>query len=159
LLAARGYPSASVVREFCNDVVLPTVEQKGQDVLILHLGDHDPSGIDMSRDLEERVHMFGEGCHFELKRIALNMDQVEEKNPPPNPAKVTDSRFENYQAKYGDESWELDALPPQYLAALVSRHIDDEIDDDKWIMRTREITDVRTRIAKVAEKFKRDKTR
>lgn len=153
LLAARGYPSASVVREFCSEVLLPTIETYGQDVLILHLGDHDPSGIDMTRDLEDRIKLFTEGSHFELRRIALNMDQVEEQRPPPNPAKVTDSRFEGYQRKYGDESWELDALQPDYLAGLVTAHIADEIDDDNWDLKQSEINDIKRRISEVALTF------
>lgn len=153
LLAARGYPSASVMREFCDRVVLPTVTS-GQDVMILHLGDHDPSGIDMTRDLEDRVEMFGMGCRFKLKRIALNTEQVEELNPPPNPAKTTDSRFEKYMKEFGTESWELDALPPDYITKLLTKHIKAPINTALWRQRQEEIGDIRTRIAKVAEKFK-----
>lgn len=84
---------------------------------VIHLGDHDPSGIDMSRDIEERIRMFmarhGYGSQwFEFTRIALNRDQIDQYNPPPNPAKSTDSRFQGYMDEHGDESWELDALEP-----------------------------------------------
>lgn len=48
---------------------------------VLHLGDHDPSGIDMSRDIEDRLGMFEAWPTFE--RIALNMDQVRQYQPPP----------------------------------------------------------------------------
>jgi DNA topoisomerase VI subunit A len=153
LLAARGYPSASVMREFCKEVVIPTCDE-GQDVLILHLGDHDPSGIDMTRDIEERVRLLSEHCAFDLRRIALNMDQIEELNPPPNPAKVTDSRFEKYQELHGDESWELDALPPDYISRLVRGFIAQEIDNDVWQERRDKIGEIRNRISKVADKFK-----
>jgi len=47
------------------------------------------------------------------------MKQIQELNPPPNPAKLSDSRVEDYIAKYGDESWELDALDPQYIHDLI----------------------------------------
>jgi hypothetical protein len=51
LLAARGYPSGSVLREFAiNQLIRAT--RKGQECHVIHLGDHDHSGIDMSRDLE-----------------------------------------------------------------------------------------------------------
>ena len=152
LLAARGYPSASVVREFADDVVIPTIDN-GQGVLILHLGDHDPSGIDMTRDLTERLRLFSYGARFELRRIALTMDQVEEEQPPPNPAKITDSRFEGYRRLYGDESWELDALNPAYLTELVSEHVRDEIDKSLWHQREEEIEHIRRRIAEVARGF------
>lgn len=85
--------------------------------VVLHLGDHDPSGIDMTRDIIDRLEMFSGGV--EVKRLALNMDQVEEYGPPPNPAKMTDSRYIGYIDLYGEESWELDALEPQVMADLI----------------------------------------
>jgi hypothetical protein len=94
----------------------------GREPLILHLGDHDPSGIDMTRDIEDRLSLFAERP-IEVKRLALNMDQIEELNPPPNPAKVTDSRFADYQERFGDESWELDAVRPEDLVELIEQEI------------------------------------
>lgn len=110
----------------------------GKDCVIIHLGDHDPSGIDMSRDIEDRLQMFGNqdgGLTFEnhflgLRRIALNMDQIETFNPPPNPAKLTDSRCKSYMDKYGDESWELDALEPKVLNDLIQGTICEYADLD-----------------------------
>lgn len=131
LMAARGYPSVTVLHEFARNVMLPTI-RGGQEVLILHLGDHDPSGIDMTRDLEDRIGMFMEGKQFNLRRIALTWDQIEEQEPPPNPAKTTDSRFTSYVEQFGEESFELDALKPNYIDELVRSHIDAEIDQDKW---------------------------
>ena len=96
------------------------------------MGDHDPSGIDMTRDIEERLSLFG--ANVEIKRIALNMEQVEEYNPPPNPAKVTDSRAKNYIKRYGDSSWELDALEPRMLDNLIKSHIEEHLDVDKFKM-------------------------
>lgn len=96
--------------------------QDGQKVIILHLGDHDPSGIDMSRDIKDRLVTFMEasfrGLSFE--RIALNMDQVKKYNPPPNPAKVTDSRCAGYMERFGTDSWELDALEPGVITQLIT---------------------------------------
>lgn len=60
-----------------------------------------------------------------IRRIALNMAQVEEYNPPPNPAKSSDSRFKKYVEEHGDESWELDALEPSVLDALITETIDE----------------------------------
>jgi hypothetical protein len=110
---------------------LGNVTPKGdrQIPVILHFGDHDPSGKDMSRDIVDRLQLFtGERLKFE--RLALNMDQVEQYGPPPNPAKITDSRADAYIAEYGAESWELDALEPSVLAALVRDAIDGIIDQD-----------------------------
>lgn len=93
----------------------------GQNPIVIHLGDHDPSGIDMTRDIFDRLELFV--GRITVDRIALNMDQVEEKQPPPNPAKLTDSRCAGYMEKYGDESWELDALDPAYLDNLIGETI------------------------------------
>lgn len=96
--------------------------------VVIHLGDHDPSGIDMSRDIEDRLALFTE-WPVRVVRIALNMDQVEQYDPPPNPAKITDSRAADYIERFGPESWELDALEPRVLTDLIqttltSRYID-----------------------------------
>ena len=149
LLPARGYPSASVLREFAKAELL----NPRQRILILHLGDHDPSGIDMTRDLTERLRLLSRRNPFELIRIALTMDQIEDQEPPPNPAKTTDSRFADYQMLYGDESWELDALRPQFLSRLVEEHISEVIDRQRWIARETEINQIRSRIYDVAEAF------
>lgn len=99
----------------------------GQRPVIIHLGDHDPSGIDMTRDIDDRNNeLFG--VPVKVDRIALNMDQIEEYDPPPNPAKMTDSRFESYFAEFGDESWELDALEPAMLNKLIQDRIQDYLD-------------------------------
>lgn len=106
-------------------------------VVILHLGDHDPSGIDMSRDIEARFREFlaGDGHvdpDFEVRRIALNMDQVRLYNPPPNPAKLTDSRARGYIETFGKVSWELDALDPPTIDALIRSEVEAERDGDLW---------------------------
>ena len=97
--------------------------------IIIHLGDHDPSGIDMTRDIQERLTMFGANVH--VKRVALTMEQIETYNPPPNPAKMTDSRCWKYIENFGYESWELDALEPKMLTNLITEQVtmyrDDEI--------------------------------
>lgn len=103
----------------------------GQIPIMFHLGDHDPSGIDMTRDNGDRLSMFMGGV--EVKRLALNMNQIEEYNPPPNPAKEVDSRFAQYVELYGYESWELDALEPQVIADLIRQAIYSIRDHTKWM--------------------------
>ena len=101
---------------------------------ILHLGDHDPSGMDMTRDNQDRLNTFNRlgHCVPHVKRIALNMDQIEEYSPPPNPAKMTDSRFASYITEYGASSWELDALEPRMMVNLIENHILNLRDEDLW---------------------------
>ncbi len=104
---------------------------KGKRVQIIHLGDHDPSGIDMTRDIINRMTMFTH-TKFNVHRIALNMSQIEQYNPPPNPAKVTDSRFKAYQEEYGDESWELDSLEPSVIVDTIRDAVLGYRDEVRW---------------------------
>jgi len=98
-------------------------------VTILHLGDHDPSGIDMTRDNDDRLNMVF-GGDVKMIRIALNMNQIEQYGPPPNPAKIKDSRFEKYLRDFGPDSWELDALEPSVINDLIRTHVEDIRDDE-----------------------------
>lgn len=151
LLPARGYPSATTLREFAKGRIMGASPL----IVILHLGDHDPSGIDMSRDLEERLNLFARGrTPIEFKRIALNMNQIEEQKPPPNPAKTTDSRYDEYRSLYGDESWELDALSPKYLHTLVTENVQEYIDFRIWNATCKRIEKVREQISQLAKEFK-----
>ena len=110
----------------------------GKEIIFLHLGDHDPSGCEMSKDVLRRVEMFGELSNkIDFQRIALNMDQIEEFNPPPNPAKETDTRAKAYIEKYGPISWELDALEPAILTRLIQTTIEKYLDIDLFNERLR----------------------
>ncbi|EAC6223200.1 hypothetical protein EIL97_09295 [Listeria monocytogenes] len=124
--SCRGYVSQSAM--FRSARRLADWQLAGKDITILHLGDHDPSGIDMSRDIEERLATFG--IFPDVKRIALNMDQVDEYTPVPNPTKLSDSRAADYISQFGYESWELDALQPRIIDDLISGHINPLIDWD-----------------------------
>lgn len=146
--SCRGYTSASEIWGAAQR--LRTYLDEDQDVTILHLGDHDPSGIDMSRDIRDRLEFFitedlvrendmdrdeAEEIAQErltIKRIALNMNQVRTYNPPPNPAKFTDARFASYVERFGRECWELDALPPDVLARLIQSEILALRDEEAW---------------------------
>lgn len=106
----------------------------GYNCVLIHLGDHDPSGIDMTRDNKDRLDLFTEEWieGVAVTRLALNMDQVEEYTPPPNPAKVTDSRAKDYIRKFGPTAWELDALEPSVLEELITSTVSEYIDWDIW---------------------------
>jgi len=149
--SCRGYVSdsemwAGAVREIQH-------RESDQNVIILHLGDHDPSGIDMTRDITERLDLFSFRGDIEVRRIALTMEQVEELGPPPNPAKITDSRYDSYAALYGNESWELDALEPQYIANLIGEHILAERDDDRWQVAVQEQEDERAQLTNLLDRW------
>lgn len=185
LVINKGYTSSSAMYQAYERFVESII--KGQPITILYFGDHDPSGLDMVRDindrllqffthgkqisgneplqknlddwwyetsesfwdlvdggyLEERVakrieraedveirdseeyeaakwkRYFHENNLFEVKSIGLTMDQINQYRLPHNPAKITDPRAAEYVKKHGQKSWEVDALKPDVLTALV----------------------------------------
>jgi hypothetical protein len=125
-IACKGYMSQSEMWSAAQR--LAEYEVRGQKTVILHLGDHDPSGIDMTRDIQDRLRTFRSNA--QVQRIALNMDQIDQYGPPPNPAKVTDSRAADYIEKFGHESWELDALEPEVITDLIQTEIKEHIDSN-----------------------------
>lgn len=123
--SCRGYTSQSEMWAAAQR--LRGYRKQGQHPIILHLGDHDPSGRDMTRDIEDRLAMFGvQG--LEVTRIALNMDQIEKYRPPPNPAKIEDPRATRYIKEFGRSSWELDALDPKTIRELIHSEVRPYID-------------------------------
>lgn len=126
--ACRGYSSQSEM--WAAGQRLARWRRLKQTPIILYLGDHDPSGIDMTRDVTDRLQLFAGG--ISVDRLALNWDQVETYNPPPNPAKLTDSRADAYIAEFGLSSWELDALDPATLAGLIESSVVALRDDRLW---------------------------
>jgi hypothetical protein len=128
-LANKGYCSDSTMYRVGKQIQL--ARRRGKEPVVIYLGDHDPSGIDMTRDVQERLEMYSHG-DVDVQRVALNMPQVEELQPPENPAKATDSRFAAYVERFGESSWELDAIEPTALAAIVREAIIGNRDEDEW---------------------------
>lgn len=148
--SCRGYTSQSEMWEAAQR--LRRYADDGQKPLVLHFGDHDPSGIDMSRDISARLNEFSYS-DIELRRLALNMNQVEQYNPPPNPAKLTDSRCQGYMEEHGTESWELDALEPAVIAQLIRSEIESERDQTKWDASTDEENTQKKQLQKVSDNW------
>lgn len=123
----------------------------GQEYRIFHFGDHDPSGLDMTNDLQKRMDMFG--ANVLVDRIALSMDQVKKNKLPPNPARETDARFKAYRKLHGDQSWELDAIEPRILSDLVRRTILRVRDEDTWNMALRQERREQRQLERVAAKW------
>lgn len=124
-LAARGFCSQSAMYEASMRFILR------ENPVILYLGDHDPSGLKMGDDVRDRLKKFGCG-HVEVVRLALNMDQIDEYGPPPNNINTDDARADWYQAEYGDQSWELDALAPDVISGLIETAIEEYVDLGAW---------------------------
>ena len=121
------------------------LEQKrqGKNCVLFYIGDHDPSGINMTQDIQKRMNEFfnaSDLCYeyetfIDIQRIALNIDQIKKYKLPPNWVKVhpnkkkyADTRAEDYIKEFGTTSWEVDALKPEVLTELVENAILSNLD-------------------------------
>lgn len=164
---------AGILRPVCREVDIPFTANKGyssdsamyragkrierrrnegKEIYILYLGDHDPSGIDMDRDIIERLQMFS-GVDLELKRLALLMRQINEMDVPENPAKTSDSRYDGYVVEFGTSSWELDAVEPQELARIVEDAVVALRDEDIWNQDLERETEMRQELEEFADSY------
>lgn len=126
IMSTRGYLSQS--EAWSTGQRLIEHRRNGQDCVILHFADHDPSGIDMSRDLRERLSLFS-ASDARVERLAFTIEQVRKLKPPPNPAKATDARFHGYKDRYGMDSWELDAVEPSALQGIAATRLLELMDE------------------------------
>jgi hypothetical protein len=131
----RGYPSFTYVQRMASYI---RNRLKGKPTLVLYFGDFDPSGVDIERDLTERLLKYGAG-DFKIRRVALTRDQIILYTLPPMPVKKSDARTPSFIATYGDEAVELDALDPNVLKQMVAQSIEEYMDIDAWIRREKEI--------------------
>ena len=158
LMVNRGYGSASSMKESA-DRIRARSRASGKWTshhrpIILYIGDFDPSGEDMVRDVRERLLEFGCPRELDVFKLALTKAQIEKYNPPPNPAKVTDSRAAKYIAEHGDESWEVDAIPPKELALLVRTSINAYVDKQAMTDAITREEIIKKRIRALAATFK-----
>lgn len=154
IVVNRGYSSASAMYDAFNR--FKKAHENNQQIKILYLGDFDPSGVDMIRDIRSRILEFfigyyqlnqdeyGEpndlseddwsaaadsiGLAFKVIPVALTREQIRLHRPPPNPAKKTDPRSKDFIKLHGSSSWEVDALKPEVLNDLLTLAIKESID-------------------------------
>ena len=120
LMVNRGY--SSITAMFNASQRFQEQLENHKNCNIIYLGDHDPSGLDMIRDIKDRMSTF-QIDNLDVNQIALTNIQIKKYNPPPNPAKENDPRAKWYIEEFGNVSWELDALKPQVLTKLLESEI------------------------------------
>ena len=125
---SRGYSSWAYVWEG-----VKRIRDYGYDNnVILYLGDFDPSGLDIENHLKEAIKKFGVNC--KVKRVAVKEDDVGKL--PSSPLKKTDPRlrkkYRDYEKKYGDKVWEIDAFDPNDLYSRIENEISKMLDVKKW---------------------------
>jgi hypothetical protein len=126
LMPVRGYDSTSDIYDGTGRFLRAAAAE--QHTIMLYLGDHDPNGRDMVRDI--RARLARHGAHPEINVLALTKAQVAQHRLPPQMAKTSDSHYSAYTLDHGTDSWELDALPSDVLVGLVRKALSNLIDQD-----------------------------
>jgi hypothetical protein len=139
----RGYSARGYLWSAARDAV--AAHEAGKTVVILHVGDFDPSGVDIFRDVEETLRIYATAVlvgrpasyvrqlenrdhwtHWlEFERLALTQEQVDEYGLPSRPPKASDVRTAKFT---GSGAVEVEALPVEALLAIVEQAIVEWID-------------------------------
>lgn len=146
----RLYKNTEIISKNADDPI------RNKPTYILHLADHDPSGLIMTEDLRNRFSKY-KANFIEVERIGLNIEQVRQFNLRPNPIKSADSRSAEYSRSFGTDCWELDALPPDELQKIIAAKIKNYTDPEAWEVTEKEIEEgkrqIKARLAKLPKSF------
>jgi hypothetical protein len=123
LLVVRGFSS----RVYLHDTA-DRIREQDKPAFVFLFGDHDPSGVDISRDAAETIERYAPDADVTFQRVAVTPEQIQEWNLPTRPTKSEDPRAKNWDG----ESVELDAIPPAALRELVRDCIAGQIDVERW---------------------------
>lgn len=134
---------------------LEEYEKDGVAPIILYLGDHDPTGMDIARDIRDRLKTFGLRS-TKVEWLALTMAQIKKLKLPPSPVKLKDSRSKGYIDLYGSECWELDALRPPDMVKLIQKNILKYVDIDMYNDVLDKQAEGREKLQHVADQFKHE---
>lgn len=146
-----GYPSITSLKDAADRH--KRINRRDQKVVVLYLSDHDPEGFQMVEKVDEILGVLGVD-NYEVRRIGLTMDQVEQYNPPPSFAKETSSRYDAYVEEQGTtEAWELDALEPAVIQGLIQDEVDRERNEDLWEDRMELEESSRDRMREISNRF------
>jgi hypothetical protein len=122
LMSARGYASLSFLHEAASYIAL-----LDRPTFVYHLGDFDPSGVDASAKIEQRLREFAPEADITFERLAVTERQIADWRLPTRPTKKSDSRSK----RFGEFSVELDAISPGDLRALLEQAINRQLPQDQ----------------------------
>jgi hypothetical protein len=124
-LPVHGFSSATAAHDIAED-------DDGRRLIVLYVGDFDPSGMFMSgEDLPARFAKYN-GHHIALRRIALTVGQLAGLPSFPADDKCKDPRYKWFVTNHGHRCWELDAMDPNDLRDCVEREIVNLIEPVAW---------------------------
>jgi len=119
LMVTRGYPSLSYLYE-----AAAQIRACHKPAHLYYFGDYDPSGMDITRNVEQRLRQFAPAAEIHFERLAVTPNQIDAWQLPTRPTKRSDSRSKGFEGG----SIEVDAIPPAQLRALARAHIERHID-------------------------------
>jgi hypothetical protein len=123
----RGYVSESFAYE-----IAMQWQEIDKPIYAAYLGDYDPSGFDIERDLKAKLENLS-GRSFEWTRLGVNREDFESFNLVRLRPKKTDRRYSKFADNHGEDCAEIDAIPSNALRGLVSEFIESHITQSEWI--------------------------
>lgn len=127
--------------------------QPSQAAVVLYFGDHDPDGLSIPEAAQSQIgqlqrNQLGVPIKVVFKRVALTREQISRYAPPPFDAKESSPRFKKYVDETGlYDAWELDALEPGVLQALIRASVTAHYDEATYKKRKDETTSQSQRLA------------
>jgi hypothetical protein len=119
VMSGGGFDSTTDRHKFA-----ATLSKHKRPTEVLHIGDHDPSGVSMFLAFLEDVEAFARalGGRATFTRLAVTPSQIEEHRLPTVLPKATDNRA------FSGETCQAEALPPDVLASILRTAIAERVD-------------------------------
>jgi hypothetical protein len=127
LRVCRGYASVSFAGE-----IAETWSRITKPIFAYYLGDFDPSGFDIERDLRQKLSRYSGGCSFYWTRLAVRSDDFDDFDLIRLPVKKRDPRARSFVCEHGDYGAEVDAISPNELRHRVQQAILSHVDMSRW---------------------------
>jgi len=121
LMVTRGYSSLTFLHSAAE-----AIAAQSKPAYLYYFGDHDPSGVDITRNVEQTIREGAPGAEIHFEKIAVTRQQIDDMDLPTRPTKKTDSRSRNFEG----ESVEVDAISPPVLRDLCRAAIEKHVDQD-----------------------------
>jgi len=119
LMVTRGYASLSYLHGAAE-----VIAEVDKPAYLYYFGDYDPSGLDITRNVEARLREFAPEAEIYFERVAVTPEQITSWNLPTRPTKTADSRSQHFEG----QSVEVDAIPVDHLRAIVTACITQHVD-------------------------------
>ena len=139
-VAANYCIPLTIGRGFCSTRPLYDIAERfrksgKEDLVLLSISDLDPDGDEITHSVARRLRDDFNIAGTQAVKVALTTEQVSDLELPPNSerAKRGSPNFKRFVQRYGsDLVYELEAVPPDVLAELLTEAIDNVIDPEAF---------------------------